>query len=182
MTQSLSGYLVEFDSADDLLDGLDTLRDRGYRQLEAYTPFPLDGLEDRLPPVSNPVPLVMLLAGLAGGLLGYGIQYYTAVLDYPILAGGKPMHSWPAFLLVAFELTVLCSAVAGFLCAIASSGLPRLHHPLFEIPAFRRASRDRFFLLIDAVDERFEHSRTRREAASLEGASVHPVPASEEAG
>jgi hypothetical protein len=175
MSAPLRGYLLKFESARDLLDAVRILVDQGYRRLEAYTPFPVAGLEDKLPPARNPLAALILLGGVLGGVLGYAIQYYTAVIDYPILAGGKPMHSWPAFLPVTFELIILGGALAGFLGALWCNGLPRLHHPLFEVAEFAQASRDRFFLLIDAADERFARARTRRELEALPAAKIIAV-------
>ena len=175
MSATVRGYLLEFSGGEDLLAAVETLVDLGYRRLEAFTPFPVPGLDERLPATANPVPLLIFLGGLVGGLIGYGIQYYSAVIDYPILAGGKPMHSWPAFVPVTFELAVLGGALSGFLSAIWCNGLPRLHHPLFDVPAFDLASRDRFFLLVDAGDARFQAQRTRDEIGDLPTFALHSV-------
>lgn len=168
----LYAYLLEFASVQDLLAGARMVSGAGYRRVEAFTPFPVAELDHILPRPDNHVALCVLLGGIAGALLGYGIQYYAAVIDYPYLAGGKPMHSWPAFIPVTFELTVLCAALAGFLAVIWGSGLPRLHHPVFEAPQFRRASRDRFFLLVEAADPRFDARRTVEELEALGALSL----------
>ena len=177
----LYGYLLQLRRVDDLLDTARQLRQIGYRRLEAFTPFPVPEIDAMLPPASNAVALCMLVGGMAGGLLGYGMQYYTAVIDYPYLAGGKPMHSWQAFIPVTFELIVLVSAVCGFVAALLLNGLPRLNHPLFEVPEFSLASRDRFFILILAEDERFDRQRTCAELEAMPLEQFYPVPSQEDA-
>lgn len=155
-------YLLEFDKALVFVEAARRLDEHGFRCLEAYTPFPVEAVEAFLPPISNRLPLIMLIGGICGALIGYGIQYYTAVIDYPLLVGGKPMHSWPAFLPVTFELAVLGAALPGFIGAIVCNGLPRLSDPLSDIPGFGMARRNRFFLLVEAgergLDKR-DHSK-----------------------
>lgn len=173
--ERLYGYLLEFTEIKDLLSATKKLVDSGYRRIETFTPFPIKELDDILPASSNPIPALMFVGGLVGAITGYGIQYYTAVIDFPILVGGKPMHSWPAFVPVTFELIVLFSAIAGFLGALWSNGLPRLHHPVFDADDFNLASRDRFFLLLEARDERFDPERSWEEISQIPGAKVSSI-------
>ena len=163
----LYGYLVEFDRVEDLVAGARAVTTAGYRRLEAYTPFPVEALDGILPPTRDLVFPIVLASGIAGGLLGYGLQYWTAVVDYPLLVGGKPMHAWTAFIPVTFELIVLFAAIAAVLAAIWCNGLPRLNHPLFGVPGFDLATRNRFFLVVEAADPAFDPRRTREELERL---------------
>ncbi|MCW8193783.1 DUF3341 domain-containing protein [Proteobacteria bacterium 005FR1] len=173
--QRLHGYLLEFADVEDLLEAARHVVGIGYRDVEAFTPFPVHELEDVLPPCSNPIAFWVLVGGLLGGLLGYGIQYYSAVIDYPYLVGGKPMHAWPAFIPVTFELTVLFGAFGAFLASIFANGLPQLHHPIFAAEDFDLASRDRFFLLIEACDKLFDAQRTRTQLENVKASQLHSV-------
>lgn len=157
----LYGLLASFDTADALLEAARLVSDAGYRRLDAFTPFPVEGLAEAIGFRGGKVRWLVLLGALLGGLLGYFIQYYSAVVDYPLNVGGKPLHSWPAFMLVTFELTILGGAFGAVLGMLALNGLPRLHHPLFNTPGFGLATRDRFFLLVDARDPRFDPENTR---------------------
>lgn len=139
-----------------------------YRDLDAYAPFAVDGLADAIGFRRDRVSLVTLLGGMAGGVGAYFLQWYTAVIDYPIDAGGRPLHSWPAFVPATFELTILGAAVAAFAAFLALNGLPRLHHPVFGAADFDLASRNRFFLAIRASDPRFDTERTRRDLEALQ--------------
>ena len=142
------GLLAEFGSADALLSAAGKARKEGFENLEAYSPFPVEGLADAIGFRTNRVPLLVLLGGLAGGLGGYFMQWYSAVISYPINSGGRPLHAWPSFIPATFELAVLGAALAGAIGMLALNGLPRLRHPVFEVPEFDLASRNRFFLCI----------------------------------
>ena len=152
-TQQASAWLAEFATPAALVAAARELHGRRGVTLQAYTPFPVDELDELGLPGGRRIALTVLLAALAGAVLGYGVQYWTAVIDYPYLVGGKPMHAWPAFIPVTFELAVLFGAFAGFLAIIWGCGLPRPHHPLFDVQAFSLASRDRFFLLVAGADD-----------------------------
>ena len=151
---ALYGILAEFASAEALLDAARKARAAGFERIEAYSPFPIEGLAEATGFRRNYVPAIVLAAGALGGIGGYFMQWYSAVVSYPINSGGKPPHSWPAFIPVTFELTVLCAAVIGFIGLLALNGLPQLYHPLFNVREFDLASRNRFFLCIreDAGD------------------------------
>ena len=131
------------------------LRDAGYARLEANTPFSLEEMEELVPGPPTPIARVVLIAGLAGGSGGYFLQWFGA-RDYPLNVGGRPLHSWPAFVPITFELTVLTAALIGVGALLWLCGLPRLDHPVFAATGFERASQDRFFLTVRADDPRFD--------------------------
>ena len=148
------GILAEFDSPERLLEAAQGAREAGYRHVEAYSPFPVEGLAEATGMRRNWIPAIVLGGGLVGGIGGYFMQWYSAVVSYAINSGGKPAHSWPEFIPVTFELTVLFAALAGVVGMLALNGLPRLHHPLFNVPEFHLASRNRFFLCVRSADAR----------------------------
>lgn len=164
------GLMAEFATADELLAAARCVRAAGYRQAEAYSPFPIDGLAQALGLARSRVPLFTLLGALAGGLGGYFMQWYSAVLDYPLNIGGRPLHSWPMFVPVAFELAVLGGAFAAVAAMLVSSGLPRLRHPVLGAPDFDLATRNRFFLCLRSDEPVFE---AHQAAALLDG--LHPL-------
>ena len=159
----LHGLLAQFTSADELLRAVNSARrDRHYTALEAYSPFPIEGLDEALGPARNRIAPLMLLGAIMGGVGTFALEWYSAVLDYPINVGGRPAGSWQAFLLPTIEMTVLGAALFGVLAMLIGNGLPHWHHPLFGVKGFERASNDRFFLLLRADDPNFD-ARTARE-------------------
>lgn len=175
MSEQCYGLLGEFASAEALLEAVRAARRSGYVRLEAYTPFSVEGLAEALQLRPNRVPLIALLGGIIGGAGGFFLQWYSAVIDYPINSGGRPLNSWPAFIPTTFELAVLAAALATFGTLLALNGLPRLRHPLFEVAEFDLASRNRFFLCIRGNDPRFS-AHTRQWLESLEPVRVVSVP------
>lgn len=171
------GLLAELADADALVAAARRAREAGYEGVEAYSPFPLEGLEDALALPPSRVPLATLLGGIAGGVGGYFLQWYTAVYDYPINSGGRPLNSWPEFIPVTFEMTVLGAACMAVLAMILGNGLPRLRHPLFEVPAFEHATRNRFFLCLRADRPRFDEAAARRFLERLDPLRIVEVPA-----
>jgi hypothetical protein len=167
--------MAEFDNPGDLVAAARRARAEGYRRMDAYTPFPVEGLADALELGSTRVPLLVLIGGLIGAGLGYFMQYYLMAVDYPINIGGRPYHSWPAFIPVTFEMTVLVAGLFAVLGMLALNGLPMPYHPVFNVPNFALASRDRFFLCIEATDVKFERAATRRFLESLTPRSVSEV-------
>lgn len=156
------GLMAEFATADALLAAARRAREAGYRHAEAYSPFAIDGLAEALGAPRTKVPLVTFLGALAGAVLGFWLQWYSAVVDYPIDIGGRPLNSWPMFLPTTFEIAVLFGAVSAVVAMLAGSGLPKLHHPLFASPDFDLASRNRFFLCLRSDDPAFEAAQARR--------------------
>ncbi len=160
------GLLAEFATADELVSAARQVRAAGFLRAEAYSPFPVEGLAEALGSTPDRVPLWTFLGALVGGIAGYLLQWYTAVIDYPVNIGGRPLHSWPMFVPVAFELAVLGGAFAAVISMFAANGLPRLRHPLFAVAEFDLATRNRFYLCLRADDPAFEPRRAR---ALLEG-------------
>jgi Protein of unknown function (DUF3341) len=155
LNSRIYGVLAEFPSADALLAAARKAREAGYRRIEAYSPFPIEGLAQATGLRRNWVAPIVLGGGLIGGIGGYFMQWYSAVISYPINSGGKPPHSWPEFIPVTFELTILIAALAGVAGMLWLNGLPRLHHPVFNVREFDLASRNRFFLCVLAGDPDF---------------------------
>ena len=177
MSAALYGLLAEFGAAEELLAAAARARaNYGAGRIEAYAPFPVDGLAEALGMHADRVPFWMLLGGLAGGLATFALEYYSAVHAYPLNVGGRPLFSWPAFLPPALEMTLLGAAVLGVLAMLIGNGLPRLHHPLFGVAAFERASADRFFLVLRPGPD-FDAVSARAWLASLAPLSISEVPA-----
>lgn len=169
------GLLAEFEEGEALVTAARLAHAAGYRQMNGYTPFPVHGLSQALGQKASRLPLLVLIGGILGGSAGYFMQYYASVISYPINVGGRPLHSWPAFIPITFEMTVLGAAFAAFFGMLALNGLPHPYHPLFNVPAFSLASRNRFFLCIQAGDPLFDLKETRRFLEKLH-ARVHEVP------
>ena len=173
---NLYGLLAEFDDPDRLVAASRQVHAAGYRRFDAYSPFPVHGLADAVGFRKTSMSVVVLVGGILGGAGGYVMQYWMTVIDYPINVGGRPLHSWPSFLPATFECTILLAALAGVLGMLALNGLPRPHHPLFNVPEFDRASSDRFFLCIEARDPQFHEETTRNLLESLDPVGVFDVP------
>jgi hypothetical protein len=174
--EEIYGLMAEFESPEDLIEATQGAYDRGYRMMEAYTPFPVEGVAEALGFHRNRVPRTVFAGGVIGGLTGYFMQWYSAVIDYPLNVGGRPLHSWPAFIPVTFEMTVLGAALTAVVGMLAMNGLPRLHHPVFNAPGFVLASNDRFFLSIQARDPLFEPAATRELLATFHPKVISVVP------
>jgi hypothetical protein len=159
---TLYGLMAEFDNPNDLVAAARRAHGAGYRRLDAYTPFPIEELHEALDVHHTKVPLMVLIGGIVGGLTGYGLQYWVAVIAYPLNIGGRPLHSWPSFVPVTFEMTVLFAALTAVFGMLAMNQLPRPYHPVFNAPRFEMATRDRFFLCIEARDPKFDGDATRR--------------------
>ena len=172
---SLYGVLAEFTTPDELLTATRRAYEAGYRQMDAYTPFPIEGLAAALGFQRTRLPLIVLLGGIVGGLGGYLMQYWIAAIDYPLNIGGRPFNSWPAFIPVTFELTILVAALAAVLGLLALNGLPMPYHPLFNVPRFELATRNGFFLCIEARDPHFDRDATRRFLESVKAREVYDV-------
>lgn len=146
------GVVGRFETADDLIAAVQSARAAGFEQFEAYAPFPVPGLARAIGFRERLIPRLALLAGVIAAALGYFMQWYAGVIDYPFVVGGKPLHSWPAFLLITFELGILAAVVVTVLAMLAANRLPQPYHPIFDWPVFERASSDGFFLMIEHDD------------------------------
>jgi len=169
--------MAEFDSPETLLEASRRAFAEGFRRMDAYSPFPVDGLAEAIGFPRTRVPLIVLIGGIVGCIGGFWLQYWVSVIDYPINIGGRPLNSWPSFIPVTFELTILLAALAAFFSVLGLNRLPMPYHPVFNVKRFELASRNRFFLCIEAADEKFELERTRRfldEIGSLGTYEVEP--------
>lgn len=171
------GLLAEFDSAQGLLDATRKTTDAGYTKTDAFSPFPIHGLFDALKIKERKVAPIILGGALTGTIAGYGLEYWSQVIAYPLNIGGRPYHAWVSFIPPAFETTILFAAFSALLGMLALNGLPQPYHPVFNAPRFQLASQDRFFLLIEAKDPKFDLARTR---AFLEGLKPREVVAIDE--
>ena len=151
----LYGVVAEFDDPTPLVEAARAARARGYHKVEAYTPYPVGELEDVLEEKKG-LPLITLVGGICGFLTAWGMEYYIAVVDYPTNIGGRPLNSWPSFIVIMFELTVLFSALFCFFGMLTLCGLPLPHHPMFNLKRFAQASADHFYLCIEARDPLFQ--------------------------
>ncbi len=170
------GVLAEFAEADELVAAAREVHAAGYREVEAYSPLPVEGLAEALGFRRTRMPLVVLVGGIVGCFSGWALQYYTSVIAYPLNVGGRPVNSWPSFIPVIFEMTVLVAALSAVLGMLAMNGLPRPHHPLFGIPQFDRATQDRFFLCVLAWDPKFDPQGVREFLQRLGATEVTDVP------
>ena len=156
----LYGLMAEFERPEDILHAARMAWQAGYRELDAYAPYPVKGLARALGMRRSRIPSIVLIGGLAGGAVGFFMQYWSMAYDYPLNVGGRPHNSWPVFVPIAFELLVLVASFSAFLGMLFLNGLPQLHHPVFNVPGFERASQDRFFLCIEATDPQFDRETT----------------------
>jgi hypothetical protein len=154
------GVMGEFDDEQALVTAASRAYREGYRHMDAYTPFPVHGLAEALGFHRNRLPLIVLMGGICGCIGGFLLQYWTSVIDYPINVGGRPFNSWPSFIPVTFETTILVAALSAVLGMLALNGLPMPYHPVFNVERFALASQDRFFLCIEATDPRFDRKAT----------------------
>jgi len=155
------GLMAEFTSGDSLLQATRRAYEEGYRRMDAYSPLPIDGLAEALGFHRTRVPLIVLLGGIVGCVSGFALQYWISAIDYPVNVGGRPYNSWPSFVPVTFELTILFAASAAFFGFVGLAGFPAPYHPVFRVPRFKRASNDGFFLCIEARDPDDEREITR---------------------
>lgn len=169
------GLMAEFDNPSDAVAAARRAYEEGYRRLDAFSPYPVEELSEAVGVHSTKMPLIVLIGGVVGLLGGFALQYWTHVIDYPLNVGGKPLFSWPAFMPITFETTVLGAALSAVFGMLALNGLPEPYHPVFNTPNFALASRDRFFLLIEATDAKFERAATREFLQGLGALEVNDV-------
>lgn len=175
MSTPLYGVMAEFLTPEELITAAREAERAGYRKMEGYTPFPVEGLAEALGQKKSRLPFIVLASGLLGAASGYGLQYFTTVIDYPINIAGKPLNSLPAFIPITFELTILFASLSAAIGMMFLNGLPNPYHPVFHVDEFARASRDRFFLCIEAEDPLFNSEDTTAFLNSLKPVGVHDV-------
>jgi Protein of unknown function (DUF3341) len=170
------GLMAEFDTAEGLLAAAEHAYEAGFRSMDAYSPFPVEGLADAIGFRKTFVPLIVLIGALLGTASAYLLQYWINVIAYPLNIGGRQMHSWPAFIIVSFELTILFGGITAVVAMLALNGLPLPYHPVFHSSRFEGASRDKFFLCIEAVDPKFDRAETLEFLTSLNPKIVEEIP------
>jgi hypothetical protein len=163
----IHGLMVEFLTAPEILAATRRAREAGYRRMDAYTPYPVEGLAAELGMRGTRIPFVVLMGGLVGAGVGFFMQYYSMAISYALNVGGRPYNSWPVFIPITFELLILVGSFSAFLGMMFLNGLPHPHHPVFNVPQFGRSSQDRFFLCLEAADPHFDRRATAEFLATL---------------
>ncbi len=169
------GVLGAFETPEDLVAAARRARAAGYRHMDAYSPMPVHGLSEALAIPRSKLPWLVLVAGVLGCLAGFALQYWTTVVDYPMNVGGRPLNSWPSFVPVMFECTVLAAALTAAIGMLAANDLPKPHHPVFAVDAFADASSHRFFLCLEASDPTFDRDSAHGFLKDLGASEVHDV-------
>lgn len=175
-TTPIYGIMAEFDSATALVEAARKTHDAGYRKIDAYSPFPVEELAEAIGFHTNRVALVTLIGAIIGGLSGYLMQYWMEAVDYPVNVAGRPDHSWPSFIVITFELTILFGGISAVLGMLALNGLPMPYHPVFNVPRFAMATKDRFFLIVFSTDPKYKPAEVRQFLESLQPRSISEVP------
>jgi hypothetical protein len=175
LIKPIYGLMAEFESPTALVNAARAAREQGYRKLDAYSPFPIEELTDALHLHKNKLPLIVLIGGILGGITGYLLQYYVTVVYFPINIAGRPLNSWPSYIVITFELTILFAALSAVFGLLGLCGLPMPYHPAFNVPRFALASRNRFFLCIESTDPLFDHHKTSEFLETLEPREVSEV-------
>jgi hypothetical protein len=173
--ESTYGLIAEFLSAEELLEACKHTTEAGYRELDAYTPFPVEGLAEAIGFHRTRLPIIVFFGGLLGTCTGFFLQWWPNVIGYPLNIGGKPADSWPAFIPITFELTILFAAFSATFGMLALNRLPCPYHPVFNVESFSHATKDRFFLLIKSADPKFDAEQTRQFLAELNPREVSEV-------
>ena len=177
MKRPMYGLMAEFETPEQLLEAAHRTHEAGYRQIDAFSPFPIEDLGEAIGFHRTRLPILVFIGGLIGCSGGFFLQWWPNVIGYPLNIGGKPWNSWPAFIPITFELTILCAALTTFFGMLALNGLPTPYHPVFNVERFELASRERFFLVIKARDRSFDPVTTREFLAGLKPREVSDVEA-----
>jgi Protein of unknown function (DUF3341) len=172
---SLYGLMAEFEDPTALVAAAKRVHAEGYRKIDTFSPFPIEEAWEAIGHHDRRLSAIVLGGGLAGLLTGYGLQYWVHAITYPTNIAGKPLNSWPQFIPVTFELTILFASIAAVLGMIMLNGLPMPYHPVFNVPRFEHASRDRFFLLIESADPKFDRTRTFELLKGLNASEINEV-------
>jgi hypothetical protein len=170
------GLMAEFDSAQDLVAAAHKTHAAGYKKVDAYSPFPIEGLAEAIGFHKNRVSLVVLIGGIIGGLTAYSLQYWVAAITYPTNVGGRPYHSWPSFIIITFELTILFGGLSAVIGMLGLNGLPMPYHPVFNVAEFSRATENKFFLVVFSSDPQYDPAGTRSFLSSLGPRLIAEVP------
>jgi len=171
----LYGVMGEFESPESILAAAKKAREAGYKHVTAYTPIPVEGLAEAIGFRWTAVPLLTLIGGIGGGLTGFGLQYWVSAITYPLNVAGRPLNSWPAFIPVTFELTILGASICAVVGMLALNKLPQPYHPVFNVDRFSRASTDKFFLCLEARDPKFSLADASRFLQSVQAEHVNEV-------
>jgi len=155
----LYGMMAEFEGPNELIHAARKTYEAGYRRINGYSPYPIEELSEAIGFTHSRLPLIVFIGGLLGGIGGFLMQYWIEVINYPINVGGKPYNSWPAFIPITFECTVLVAAFSAVLGMLVLNKLPQPYHPVFNAPNFALATRDRFFLVVEASDQKYNHEQ-----------------------
>ena len=174
---ALYGVMAEFESAQAVVDAARRLVAEGFTKFDAYTPVPVEELNSIIHIKRTKLPAAVLAGGLIGMATGFGLQYWASVIEYPLNVGGRPFASWPAFVVPSYELTILFAALTAALFMIIANGLPQPYHPVFNVPRFSMASSDKFFLVVETVDPKFDSDQTPRFLQEIGAKGVYDVPA-----
>ena len=177
MEKNIYGIMAEFDTPTQLVDAARKVRDAGYKKTDAFSPFPLHEIDEALGIKRSILPFMVFGGGIAGLMTGLGLQYWTSVIEYPILVGGRPFFSLPSFIPPAFELTILFASFTAVFGMIFLNGLPQPYHPVFNVPRFALATREKFFLLIEASDSNYDYEKTKSFMNELDPQEVFDVEA-----
>lgn len=169
------GLMAEFDTAEDVVHAAQEAYKKGYRKMDGFSPFPIEALSEAVGFHRSKLPWLVLCGALTGSTLGYGLQYFTSVIDYPLNIGGRPLNSWVSFIPITFETTILLAAFTAVVGMFLLNGLPMHYHPVFNVPRFSLASQDKFFLCIEAIDEKFDRKATADFLKSLHAREVTEV-------
>jgi hypothetical protein len=171
----LFGIMAEFHSPDEVVEAAKRVHGAGYTRVDAYSPYPIEELAEALDLHRSHLPKIVLAGGVLGFLLGWGLEYWAAVIEYPMNIGGRPHFSWPAFIVPAYETTILFAAFGAVFGMLALNGLPQPYHPVFNVPGFALASRDRFFICIESRDPKFDPAGIRAFFESIGAKAVSEV-------
>src|SRR5258705_1556209 len=171
----LYGVMAEFENPSDLVAASSRTYESGYRRISGYSPLQIEELSEAIGFTHTSLPLIVFIGGILGGIGGFSMQYWMEVINYPLNVGGKPFDSWPAFVPITFECTVLVAAFAAVLGMLVLNKLPQPYHPVFNAPNFALATRDKFFLVIEANDPKFRHDETTQFMNTLGAMGVNDV-------